>query len=787
MTDDDRHRFFDFEDNDALESKKGIAGDPLDKGVTEALNKEQPVSDGVNALDGGVTGVGDVAEEKTLSVGSLFASRYEILSEGIQGGMGVVYKVKDTRLYGETIALKVIHPRFLNSEQALKRFRQEVVICRKLLHPNIVRVHNLDVYGGLEYFTMEWVEGKSLREVLNERKREGKPFSLEETISLFSQLSSALSYAHAYTVHRDIKPENILIRATPSGMEVKLTDFGIAKMLTPSEVSLKSGLMGTPYYMAPEQKSEAGKVDQRADIYALGILLFELLTLENVIGPYGPSEINAKLPPAIDKIFSKAAALKPKDRYFNIESFLLDLEKITVPESKSEGTKRVLEPQLYVDGIRTGTVRARKIFQPKVLFMITAFVLTGLLGLIYKGVFEKKPEKAHMVDIKEIREPVKLEKYIFSEDVISACFSPDGKYIISSDKEGHIRLRELNTGMQISNFKHEAGNQACFSKDGKYIYSLSSHSVAIMDANTGNTIRTFNARSHDLSSAGFGVPVCIDKFIDVTPDCKYVLSMTWTKEYIAYYAARMRASIRGQLNPSDTWENPQKYLTVLDVASGKVAMARISNVKYGTGKLAPSIQSAYEKIGKYYTGKEVMSFRSAYKYKIFSIAFSSDLRRMAVMGGDSTNGFFEPGVKVIDFATGKILSTMEKIYDYAHEEKFKGILDKYAVAMSDDGTLYASVASNKTIRMKSLYTSTEKIFAGHNSFVLSVAFSRDGNYLASGGKDGIIKVWDVKSGKEIRTLTGHSADTQFVAFSPSGEYILSGSKDKTIRVWPAPK
>lgn len=116
---------------------------------------------------------------EALSKGELFARRYRILSEGRRGGMGVVYKCEDQKLH-RTVALKIIHPRLLSSEQAVKRFRQEVSISLELLHRNIVRVYNLDEYEGIEFFTMEWIEGKSLREILNERKKEGRTFTLAE-------------------------------------------------------------------------------------------------------------------------------------------------------------------------------------------------------------------------------------------------------------------------------------------------------------------------------------------------------------------------------------------------------------------------------------------------------------------------------------------------------------------------------------------------------------------------------------------------------------------------------
>ena len=291
---------------------------------------------GQDSLDGLGTSIHPELDNDSFAVSTLFANRYEILEEGKKGGMGAVYKCKDTKL-NEIVALKVIHPRLLSSSQALSRFRQEVSISRKLQHPNIVRVYNLEEWDGKEYFTMEWVEGVTLREIITKRKMENRPFSIEEAYQIISQLSDALQHAHQFTIHRDIKPENILV-PDEKELRVKLTDFGIAKMLSPSQFTSTSMQMGTPYYMAPEQKVDAANIDKRADIYALGVVLFELLTLENTIGLEMPSEINKDLPPVIDNIIKKAVATKPNDRYADAKG-LSELLKKTADSSSEQADK----------------------------------------------------------------------------------------------------------------------------------------------------------------------------------------------------------------------------------------------------------------------------------------------------------------------------------------------------------------------------------------------------------------------------------------------------------------
>jgi len=283
--------------------------------------------------------------------------------------MGIVYKIKDKKLNDRIKALKVIHPGLTSSELALQRCRQEVDISQDLYHPNIVRVCDLSDHNGMEYFTMEWVEGPSLRDILTERKKENKPLTLEEAFPIISQLCEALAYAHQNTVHRDIKPENILIS---SHNALKLTDFGIAKMLTPSQFMTTSVAMGTPYYMAPEQKGDDAHVDHRADIYAVGVILFELLTLENTIRPYSPSEINSSLPEEVDLIFKKAMAIKPDQRYQSAKEFFEAMKqsvtgkKLEIPiqnefvEPRRASLGRVFEEASYSG---TGEVKGKYLSQ----------------------------------------------------------------------------------------------------------------------------------------------------------------------------------------------------------------------------------------------------------------------------------------------------------------------------------------------------------------------------------------------------------------------------------------
>ena len=203
-------------------------------------------------------------------VGSLLAERYEILQLLGQGGMGAVYKARDTELE-RFVALKLIRADLASNPEILRRFKQELILAREVTHRNVIRIFDLGQAKGFKFITMEFVEGRDLRVVIREK---GK-LSPEETVRIISQVCRALESAHAAgVVHRDLKPQNIMLDAKD---RVYVMDFGIAHSLETPGMTQTGALMGTPEYMSPEQ-AKGLKVDPRSDLFALGIIFYEMLT-----------------------------------------------------------------------------------------------------------------------------------------------------------------------------------------------------------------------------------------------------------------------------------------------------------------------------------------------------------------------------------------------------------------------------------------------------------------------------------------------------------------------------
>jgi len=262
--------------------------------------------------------------------------RYHILEQLGEGGMAVVFKAFDTRLERK-VAVKVISPFKQQDEKVLKRFEREAKALAQLSHPNIVKVLDFGEQGGLHYLVMEYLRGGTLK------SRLGKPIPCQEAARLLLPVAQALEFSHQRgIVHRDVKPSNLLFSET---RELMLSDFGIAKILDAGDalrLTSTNVMIGTPDYMAPEQ-IHSKDVDHRADIYSLGVVLYEMITGRKPFTAKTPIAVLVKsaseplpnpklfipdLPGFIEGVLLKALAKKPQDRFENMESFACELRRM---------------------------------------------------------------------------------------------------------------------------------------------------------------------------------------------------------------------------------------------------------------------------------------------------------------------------------------------------------------------------------------------------------------------------------------------------------------------------
>ena len=268
-----------------------------------------------------------------LQTGDLLGARYEILQLLGEGGMGAVYKARDREL-DRFVALKLIRPELAANASILARFKQELLLSREVTHRNVIRIYDLGDADGVKFITMEFVEGRDLRSLIQEKKK----FPPEEAVELMLQVCRALEAAHSLgIIHRDLKPQNIMLDRTG---RILVMDFGLARTVEGDGMTQTGALVGTMEYMSPEQA--LGKdLDQRSDLFSLGLILYELLTgvmpfkAESAVASLlkrnqeraAPvSDHDGTVPSTLSNIVSKCLERDPNLRYQSATEFLRDLE-----------------------------------------------------------------------------------------------------------------------------------------------------------------------------------------------------------------------------------------------------------------------------------------------------------------------------------------------------------------------------------------------------------------------------------------------------------------------------
>ena len=261
-------------------------------------------------------------------IGTRLLDRFELLEEIGAGGMGRVYGAYDW-LRQTHVAIKVLSDAMLAHPEARERFMREAQTTLQLAHPNIVRVFDAQQDQGMVFLVMELLRGYTLRDWMNSYRAAGAQFSTEEVKRVGASVCAALEAAHQITVHRDIKPENLFINADDN---IKLMDFGIARDLNRSAMGSTTMAIGTLHYMAPEQASGSHHIDGRADIYALGIVLYEMLTGTVPMGMAQPiNKLRPDVPSGLARVIEKALLPFPEQRYGSASEFGVALAAGKVP------------------------------------------------------------------------------------------------------------------------------------------------------------------------------------------------------------------------------------------------------------------------------------------------------------------------------------------------------------------------------------------------------------------------------------------------------------------------
>ncbi len=732
---------------------------------------------------------------------------YELLDEIARGGMGVVYKARQRKL-GRIVAVKMILAGPLAGKDFVRRFRTESAAAAILQHPNIVAIHDVGVHDGRHYFSMDYVEGQNLAQLVGQQPRPAN-----KAARYVQQIAEAIHYAHERGIlHRDLKPSNVLIDAND---QPRITDFGLARRLDgESSLTMTGQVLGSPNFMPPEQAGgKHGKVGRPSDVYALGGILYYLLTAR---APFQAE--------SLEGIITQVLHAEPVAPRLLNPSIPRDLETIALKCLEKEASRRYQSAQELADELgrfhRGEPIHARPITPPEKLWRwcrrkpalagAVGFAVAALvLGLVATSWQWRRAERnarseRHERQRAETGESNAVQQIYIDQlnlaqaaweqnnvsrmrklldetasapqrgfewhywqrqlhlelralrghtgPILAVAYSPDGRRIVTGSADKTARVWDAETGQESFPLKGHTDSvrSVAFSRDGQRIVTGSwDRTVRVWEAATGGLLCSFGANGKQVFSVAF------------SPDGQRIVT-------------------GGQEVKARVWEaNSGNELFPLVGHSNLVWAVAFSEdgqrIITGSWDETAGVWDAA-------TGEHLRTL-IGHRGVVLSVAFSPDGQRVVTGGQDHR-------AKVWDAASGTHLFTLK-----GHSAAV------FSVSFSRDGKRILTSSDDQTARLWDAASGEElRVFKGHGSRIGSAAFSPDGQRIVTGGgavrfapegiafnpttgDDQTAKVWDATDTREVLTLNGHEKDVVSVDVSADGRFVVSGSFDGTARVW----
>ncbi len=696
---------------------------------------------------------------------------YELLDEIARGGMGVVYKARQTKA-NRIVALKMILAASLAGPEEIRRFFAEAEAAASLDHPNIVPVFDVGETSGRHYFSMAFVDGDSLADVVRE-----EPLEPRRAAQLISQVAKAVEYAHKKNViHRDLKPANILLErdGTP-----RVTDFGLAKRIeADSNLTATGQVMGTPSYMPPEQ-ALGEPVGRLADVYSLGAVLYHLLTarppfrtasvvetLRQVVDqrPVAPSQLNAAIDRDLETIVLKTLEKDAGRRYQSATEMAEDLDRYLAREPIKARPISSVERALR-------WARRNKAYAALMSFLILSLVAIAGVSVLAATVYRRQAiteatlrEQAedamedtrgqlyanHMSDLSEsLESPYQLGKAREQLSTWHPGLSKIWKSSLNtfSQKEKLEDLRGWEWWLLFGNAHHQRPDRPSLDAKGNAAFSIAWNQQGLVafggptDIEVVNfqrkTQRPFRAHDGDILTLDFG------------PGDVYLASggqLGWVKVW--RFASRKVAQLLE--HPAAVGSlafHPDGVHLATHAADGRLRIWELVS-----GEVRDEIESGVA------------------PQPACDISPDGTL----IAAGGIKNGEFYP-VHCWDFASGEELFSFD---EPAHTKPIR------SVSFSPDGTRLASAGEDGVLQVWNV-TSRRLDYSidEHPQAIHVVAWSADGKMLASAGEDTGVWVWNAADGQSVRVLGGHQRTIRDLCWSPDGHRLCSVSVDGIMKAW----